>query len=91
MNDKIVPHPHRDLMAETKHEREVAESAEAQALQDAIFKALNAYSDFLDSHGLIWEDTSDPNGRILQLYCAPAGTLADTTSLRYPSWIEETV
>jgi hypothetical protein len=32
-----------------------------------------------------------PSACILQLYCAPAGTLADTTSLRYPSCMEETV
>ena len=27
---------------------------EAQALQDAIFNAVRAYSDFLERHGLIW-------------------------------------
>jgi hypothetical protein len=26
MSGKVVPHPHRDLMAEAKHEREVADS-----------------------------------------------------------------
>jgi hypothetical protein len=61
MNDKVVPHPHRDLMAEAKHEREITDSPEAQALQDAIFTAVRAYSDFLDGHGLVWEFGVDPH------------------------------
>jgi hypothetical protein len=40
MSDNIAPHPHRDLMAEAKHEREVADSPEAQALQAEIYKAV---------------------------------------------------
>jgi hypothetical protein len=64
MSDKVIPHPHRDLMAEAKHEREVADSPEAQALQKAIWEAVNAYSEFLERHDVIWEfgaDRDDPD------------------------------
>jgi hypothetical protein len=40
-------------MAEAKREREVADSPEAEDLQDAIFKAVAAYSTFLERNGLI--------------------------------------
>ena len=33
MSDNVVSHPHRDLMAEAKREREIADSAEGQVLQ----------------------------------------------------------
>jgi hypothetical protein len=42
-------------MAEAKREREVVDSPEAQGLQDAIFKAVAAYSDFLEHNGLLCE------------------------------------
>ena len=41
------------------HERQVADLQEAQALMDAISKAMMAYKDFLEEHGLIWKDLSD--------------------------------
>ena len=53
--------PHRDLMAEARHEREVADSVEATALQEAILKAVMAYSNFLENHGLIWEFNVNPD------------------------------
>ena len=56
MSDNVVPHPYRDLMAEAEHEREVADSPEAQALQANIYKAVMAYSDFLEREGVIWQD-----------------------------------
>ena len=55
MSDKIVSHPHRNLMAEAEHEREVADSPEAQALQADIYKVVMAYSDFLEREGVIWQ------------------------------------
>ena len=55
MGENVVLHPHRDLMAEAKREREVADSPEAQALQADIYKAVNAYSEFLEREGVIWE------------------------------------
>jgi len=60
MSDKIVLHPHRDLMVEAAHERKVVDSPEGQALQEEVFKAVRAYSDFLDRHDLIY-DHGDPN------------------------------
>ena len=56
MSNKVVQHPHHDLMAEAAHERAVADSAEGQALQEAIFNAVFAYSEFLDRSDVIWED-----------------------------------
>ena len=55
MDGKLVEHPHHDLMAEAKREREIVDSAEAEALRDAIFKAVDAYSTFLERNGLTWE------------------------------------
>jgi hypothetical protein len=55
MSDNVVSHPHRDLMAEAKRERKVADSPEAQALQADIYKAVNPYSEFLEREGVIWE------------------------------------
>ena len=55
MSDNVVSHPHRDLMSEARREREVADSQEAQALQVDIYKAVNAYSEFLERESVIWE------------------------------------
>jgi hypothetical protein len=52
----VVPHPYRALMAEAQRERELADSPQGQALLDEVFKAVRAYSDFLDEHGLIWDE-----------------------------------
>lgn len=60
MSDNIVPHPHHELMAEAKREREVADSPEGQALRHAIAEAVGAYSDFLNRQGLIWDYDFDP-------------------------------
>ncbi len=58
-DDKVVPHPRRLAMLDAARERAVVDSTEGQALQAAIFKAVNAYVSFLDRHGLFWQD--DPN------------------------------
>jgi hypothetical protein len=42
-------------MTEAKQEREIADSAEAQVLQEAIYTAVRAYSDYLDRHGLFYD------------------------------------
>jgi len=54
MTKDVVTHPHRDLMAEAELERDVVESQEAQALQTEIFRAVRAYSTFLEEQGLVW-------------------------------------
>jgi hypothetical protein len=41
------------------HERQVADLPEARRLIDAICKAMLAYRDFLDEHGMIWKDLSN--------------------------------
>ena len=45
-------------------ERELADGPETQALQKAIRVAVQAYADFLERRGIIWEfgvDPEDPN------------------------------
>jgi hypothetical protein len=59
MSNNVVPHLHRDLMAEADRERKAAESQEGRALQVAICKAINAYSKFLECRGVIWDDSFD--------------------------------
>ena len=61
MNDNVAFHPHRELMAEAKHEREVVDSPEGQALMFSICKAVQAYSDFLEAQNVIWQDGVDPD------------------------------
>lgn len=51
----VVNHPAAALMTEAKQEREIADSAEAQVLQEAIYTAVRAYSDYLDRHGLFYD------------------------------------
>jgi hypothetical protein len=48
MPDNIVRHPHRDLMAEAKHERRVVDSPKAEKLKGAVFDAVITYWDFLE-------------------------------------------
>jgi hypothetical protein len=60
MGRNVVSHPYRELMCEAQLERDVGDSLEAQALQDDIFRAVEAYSKFLNRHGLLWEET--PSG-----------------------------
>jgi hypothetical protein len=55
----IVKHPHHDLLAEAKREREVAKSPEGQALRDALMDAAGAYWDFLERNHLIYEDDTN--------------------------------
>jgi hypothetical protein len=52
----IVKHPHHDLLAEAKREREVVESPEGQARLTALMDAARAYWDFLERNHLIYED-----------------------------------
>jgi hypothetical protein len=51
----------KNLMTEAKFEREIAERPEAKVLQEAIIKAVQSYSDYLEGQGLIWEDGHDPD------------------------------
>ena len=52
----IEKHPHHDLLAEAKREREVVESPEGQALLGALLDAARAYWDFLERNHLTYED-----------------------------------
>ena len=38
----------------------MVDSLEGQALVNAVCEAISAYSDFLDAHGLIWDDNFYP-------------------------------
>jgi hypothetical protein len=61
MADNVVQHPKRGLMTEAVIERELCESPEAQALHEAIFKAVLGYVDFLHQHNMIFEYGPDPD------------------------------
>jgi hypothetical protein len=51
----VVDHPAAALMAEVEAERAIADTPEAEALQDAIFHAVKAYYEYLDRHGLFYD------------------------------------
>lgn len=51
-------------MTEANRERELSASPEAQAYREAIFKAVTKYSEFLERHGLIWEDMGEDIPRL---------------------------
>ena len=55
----IVKHPHHDLLAEAKREREVVESPEGQARLTALMDAARAYWDFLERSHLIYDDDTN--------------------------------
>ena len=59
MADNVIPHPKRGLMTEAAIERELDDSPEAKIFQEAIFKAVMKYVDFLHNHNIIWEDSPD--------------------------------
>jgi hypothetical protein len=52
----VVYHPAASLMTGVKAEQEIAATPEADALQNAICDAVHAYYDYLDRHGLIWDE-----------------------------------
>ena len=74
----ITKHPHQDLMAEAKREREVVETREGQALLNALTDAALAYYDFLDENALIDEVTADGKLRIKASALVVAVTLDGT-------------
>jgi hypothetical protein len=51
----VIEHPAAALMTEVNAERVIADSPEAEALQNAIFAAVQAYCDYLDRHGLFYD------------------------------------
>jgi hypothetical protein len=53
----LLAHPFRELMMEAQQERKIADSSESWALKQRIAEAVIAYSDFLDNHNLIWDDS----------------------------------
>ena len=77
----IVKHPHQDLLAEAKREREVVESPEGQALLNVLMDAARAYWDFLDRNGLIDEVTADGEFRIKATGLVVTVTLDGTTDV----------
>jgi hypothetical protein len=57
--DNVVDHPAACLMAEVQAERTIRDTLEARSLQVEIHKALEAYWEYLDRHGLIYDDERD--------------------------------
>jgi hypothetical protein len=54
VTDNMPEHPHAALLREAQREREICDSPKAQALLEAVFSAVKAYSDFLERNDLIW-------------------------------------
>jgi len=52
----VLNHPAGALMAEVEVERAVAATPEAEALIDEICKAISKYWDYLDRHGLVYDE-----------------------------------
>ena len=40
---------------EAAYAREVQDTEEAEKLRNAVWNALDAYADYLDRHGLVWD------------------------------------
>lgn len=55
----VVQHPKRD----EKLERDLERTAEAVKLKDAMFAAVEAYADYLERSGLIWDENNDDDWR----------------------------
>jgi len=76
--ENVVALPRRDLMDEAMHERSVVDSPEAQELIGAIQCAVLDYSQFLERHGLIWEDHFDADGNLVKVFRRKAAALVVT-------------
>ncbi len=55
----IAHHPLSALMTEVKSESAIADTPEAQVLQQAIYEAVEAYYNYLDRSGLIYDHDRD--------------------------------
>jgi hypothetical protein len=55
MCDPFEHHPNRELAEAARIELEIRSCSEAEALHDDIYKALQAYVDYLRDPNLIWE------------------------------------
>jgi hypothetical protein len=72
----IVNHPAAALMTEVKTERAITGTAEAEALQEAIFDAVTAYYKYLDRHGLFYDaDRELVRASELHLICDMCGDI----------------
>ena len=52
----VVDHPAAALMCEIEAERAVAATPEAVALMEKVCQAISDYRDYLDRHGLIYDE-----------------------------------
>ncbi len=72
----VVNHPAAALMAEVEAERAIADTPEAQALQNAIFDAVRAYYEYLDRHGLFYDAERElVRATALHVICDMCGTM----------------
>jgi hypothetical protein len=55
----VVDHPAAALMTEVEAERAIADTPEAEALQEAICDAVRDYYEYLDRHGLFYDADRD--------------------------------
>jgi hypothetical protein len=55
----VVDHPAAALMSEVEAERAIATTPEAKTLINRIYQSISDYWDYLDHHGLIYDDKRD--------------------------------
>jgi hypothetical protein len=75
MTDNVKEHPYSELLREAEHERGVAESPEGRKLLEVITRAVEAYSAFLDRHGLIFDDDRMKASALVITYTCGMGTI----------------
>lgn len=72
--DKVLTHPASALMDEVKAERAIVDTPEAKILQEAITKDVSAYFDYLDRHGLFYDEERDlVRASALRVRCSVIG------------------
>ena len=74
--DNVINHPAAALMAEVKAENAIADAPEAQALQEAIFKAVSDYYNHLYRHGLFFDNERElVRASALHVVCDMCGNI----------------
>ena len=72
----VINHPAAALMAEVKAENAIADAPEAQALQEAIFKAVSDYYNHLNRHGLFFDNERElVRASALHVVCDMCGNI----------------
>jgi len=73
---KVVKHPASALMDEVKAERAIVDTPEAEVLMEAVTRAVSAYFEYLDRHGLFYDEKRDlMRASALRVICSVIGDI----------------